>query len=219
MPRRMSRLGIDFVLLKNPPLTESQRQYAKSLGFRQLRSGQWVRHDVPTSPSLRMLEQYGPGHTCKACRDFFRSKTKRVQYCPSCRGIIDTTVTQLNKMLESAAPGSVDQRRSAIAAVEEALTCIFPTGPKTHCGWQVSMETLSLSAMIQSLPRWIGKAHCHHMRHVYWNRFPYSKRFFPYVTSRKEKEELYRHYYNPKWQRKLGRLLGTPAIEIQYPAE
>jgi hypothetical protein len=220
MPRRMSGLGVDFLLLKNPPQTEGQKQFAKSLGFRQVRSGKWVRPDVPTSPSLGMLQEHGPGHTCKACRGFFRSKTQREQYCPSCRGIIDLTAKELTAILHSAFQGSFDQARLAKAAVEEGLTCTFPTGPRTHCGWQVPMKSAAgLSLMIKSVARWATKAHCHHMRHVYWNRFPYSKKFFPYVASRKEREELYRHYYSSKWHRKLDRLLGTPAIEIPYPEE
>jgi hypothetical protein len=220
MPRRMSRLGVDFLLLKNPPQTEGQKLYAKSLGFRQVRSGKWARPDVPANPSLGMLQEHGSGHTCQACRDMFRSKTQRVQYCPSCLGIIDHTAKELTAILHSASQGSFDQARLARAAVEEALTCTFPTGPKPHCGWQVPMKSDgSLSLMIKSVARWAAKAHCHHMRHVYWNRFPYSKKFFPYVASRKEKEELYRHYYSAKWQRKLDRLLGTVAIEIQYPVE
>jgi len=55
------------------------------------------------------------------------------------------------------------------------------------------------------------------MRHVFWNRFPYSKKFFPYVASQEEKEQLYRHYYDSKSQRKQDRILGVPAVEIKYP--
>jgi hypothetical protein len=55
------------------------------------------------------------------------------------------------------------------------------------------------------------------MRHVCWNRFPYSKKFFPFVASKEEKEKQYRDYYDSKWHRELDRILGVPAIEIQYP--
>lgn len=71
--------------------------------------------------------------------------------------------------------------------------------------------------VIEYLRRWVEKAHCHHMRHVFWNRFPYSKKFFPFVASREEKVQLYRHYYDSKSQRKLDRILGVPAVEIEYP--
>jgi hypothetical protein len=55
------------------------------------------------------------------------------------------------------------------------------------------------------------------MRHVHWNRFPYSKKFFPYVESQAQKEAWYREYYDAKWQRKLARQRGVQAIEIDYP--
>jgi hypothetical protein len=218
MPRKINKLAGDFVVLKNPPETLEQQAYAKSLGFRRLRSGQWVRPDVPINPSLEMLQKYGPGHTCKACKGFFRSKVMREQYCPSCRGIIDHTAKQLTDMLQAASQGSFDLARSALAAIEEALTCTFPTGPRTHCGWHVPIGSQpSHSLIIRSLPRWVAKAHCHHLRHVYFNRFPYSKKFFPYVESEAEKKAWYREYYDTKWQRKLARDRGVPAIEIDYP--
>ena len=73
--------------------------------------------------------------------------------------------------------------------------------------------------MIEYRPRWAEKAHCHRMRHVYWNRLPYSKKFFPFLTSKEEREEQYRDYYDSKWNRNLDRILGVPAIEITYPEE
>ena len=213
MPRKINKLAGDFVVLKNPPETQQQQVYAKSLGFRRLRSGQWVCPDVPINPSLEMLQKYGPGHTCKACRCFFRSKVLREQYCPSCRGIIDDTVKHLTEKYQAASQKGFDEARLALAAIEDALTCTFPTGPRTHCGWQVPMgDQPSHSLIIRSLPRWVAKAHRHHMRHVHWNRFPYSKKFFPYVESQANRE-----YYDAKWQRKLARDRGVPAIEIDYP--
>ena len=56
MPRKISKLAGDFVLLLNSPETGKQQKYVKSLGFRQLRSGEWVCADVPTNPSLGMLQ-------------------------------------------------------------------------------------------------------------------------------------------------------------------
>lgn len=73
--------------------------------------------------------------------------------------------------------------------------------------------------VIEYLPRWAERAHCHHMRHVYWNRFPYSKRFFPYVASKEERKNQYRDYYDSKWNRKRDRILGVPTVEITYPKE
>jgi hypothetical protein len=169
-----------------------------------------------------MLLKHGPGHTCRACRGFFRSKTQREQYCPSCRGIIDISVKDLTAILQSAAKGSIEQSRSAITAVHKALACTFPTGPVTRCGWRANQgrsEPQNIAMVIEYLRSWVARAHCHHMRHIFWNRFPYSKRFFPCVASQEEKEQLYRHYYDSKWHRKLDRILGVPAIEIQYPEE
>jgi hypothetical protein len=69
------------------------------------------------------------------------------------------------------------------------------------------------------LRRCVEKAQCHHMRHVFWNRFPYSKKFFPFVASQEEKKKQYRDSYDSKWNQKLDRTLGVPAIEIKYPEE
>jgi hypothetical protein len=52
---------------------------------------------------------------------------------------------------------------------------------------------------------------------VFWNRVPYSKKFFPFVDSQEKKEEAYRDYYDSKWKRKLNRILPVPAVEIEYP--
>jgi hypothetical protein len=219
----MSKLRGQFLLLKNPPQTEGQEAYAKRLGFRKRRSGLWVKPDVAhASPPLEALQKHGPGHTCQACRGFFRSKTQRDQYCPSCRGIIDGCVQELTLILQSAAKGTANQSRSAIATVQKALACTFPTGPITRCGWRANQgrsEPQNIVMVIEYLRRWVEKAHCHHMRHVFWNRFPYSKKFFPFVESQEEKEKQYRDYYDSKWNRKLDRILGVPAIEIKYPEE
>ena len=222
MPCTMSKLRGQFVLLSNPPQTEAQEAYAKRLGFRKRRSGDWVAPVTPVNPALEVLLKHGPGHTCRACRGFFRSKTQREQYCPSCRGIIDSTVKDLTATLQSAAKGTAEQSRSAIAAVHKALACTFPTGPLTRCGWQANQgrsEPKNIVLVIEYLRRWAEKAHCHHMRHVFWNRFPYSKKFFPFVESQEKKEEEYRDYYDSKWKRKLDRILPVPAVEIKYPEE
>jgi hypothetical protein len=46
MPCTMSKLFGQFVLLSNPPQTEAQEAYAKRLGFRKRRSGDWVAPEV-----------------------------------------------------------------------------------------------------------------------------------------------------------------------------
>ena len=223
MPHVMSKLDGQFVRLLNPPQTKGQEGYAKRLGFRRRRSGEWVKPDiVHAHQPLEALQKYGPGHTCHACRDFFRSKTQREQYCPSCRGIIDGTVKDLTARLQSAAKGTKQESSTAIAAVQQELACTFPTGPRTRCGWRANRgrsEPQSIVMVMEYLPHWAEKAHCHHLRHVYWNRFPYSKKFFPYVESKEEREKQYRDYYDSKWNRQLDRILGVPAIEITYPEE
>lgn len=91
-----------------------------------------------------------------------------------------------------------------------------------RCGWRANqgrIEPQSNVLVIEYLPRWVEKAHCHHMRHVHWNRFPYSKKFFPFVASKEERENLYREYYDSKWNRKLACVLGVPTVEIEYPEE
>ena len=219
----MSKLLGRFIRLMNPPQTKGQEAYARRLGFRKRHNANWVKPDIaPASQSPEAVLKYGPGHTCRACRGFFRSKTQREQYCPSCRGIIDGTVKDLTAILQSGAKGSKEQSRVAIVGVQKQLACTYRTGKITRCGWwanQGRSEPQSIATVIEYLPRWAEKAHCHRMRHVYWNRFPYSKKFFPFLESKEEREEQYRDYYDSKWNRKLDRALGVPAIEIRYPEE
>jgi hypothetical protein len=225
MARGMSKLDPTSggVFLKNPPQTPLQRCYAESLGFKRLRSGRWVLPDPPRSRSIEVIEKYGPGHTCKACRDGFRSKKQRDPYCRSCRGIIDVKVKELTGVLRSALNRPAEDQDKARIVLEQELTCTFPISSRMNCEWRANQgrnETESISLLIDYLPGWITKAHCHHMKHVFWNRFPHSRRFFPRLKSPEQEKELYSYYYDTKARRKLTKYL-TEAFEaeITYPEE
>jgi hypothetical protein len=225
MVRGMSKLDPTSggVFLKNAPQTAQQRAYAENLGFKRLRSGQWVLPDPPPASSIEVIEKYGPAHTCKACRDGFHSKKQRDPYCRSCLGIIDLKVKELIGVLRSALNGSVEDQMKARNRITEELICTFPISSKMNCDWIANAgrnEPKDISLLVGYIPGWIAKAHCHHMKHVFWNRFPYSRRFFPRLTSPEQEKELYDFYYSAKARRSLANYLAeTFKAEIEYPEE
>jgi hypothetical protein len=132
------------------------------------------------------------------------------------------TIAELANLLKSALLLTAAEQRQALDVVEQRLTCTYPVTPTSHCGWQANAGRHAPSnarIVLQYLPAWVARAHCHHMRHVFWNRFPYSPRFFPQIPSDSEKEELYRDYYDPKWRRKFDSMVGDLEVEIDYPED
>lgn len=221
----MSKLEgtLNRFLVKNPPKTPGQVAYAEYIGARRLPSGIWVLVDPSRTPPLSVIQQYGPGHTCKACRDVFRSKKPRDRYCRSCRAIIDNTTAELIDALKSVLSLSPEAQRKALQVVEERLTCTYPVTPTAHCGWYANTGRHApyhdARRILERLPAWVARAHCHFMRHVFWNRFSYSPRFFPHVLSDGSKMEQRRFHYDPKWRRKFDSSVGDLEIELDYPEE
>jgi hypothetical protein len=98
-------------------------------------------------------------------------------------------------LLEAILQSGIDSEekwREAWFKVEEELKCPV-------CGWiqnegRIVPEDFLL--VLEYLPDWIGRAHHHHFRHAYWNRFPYSRRFAPEITP-EERESIYGSNANP----------------------
>ncbi len=208
-------------VIRNPPATVEQVAYAKSMGARQLRSGKWVLPEPSRTPPLSVI-QYGPGHTCRACKEVFRSERQRDRYCRSCRAIIDRKGAELTNQLKSTLNLSAEEQRKALESIEEKLTCDYRISPTAKCGWHSNAGRYiptDTELILKRLPAWVARDHCHYMRHVFWNRFPYSPRFFPHFSSDSERAEQYRLHYDQKWRRALNRFVGDLEIELNYPVE
>lgn len=80
-------------------------------------------------------------------------------------------------------------------------------------------EITDTRTVLDHLPEWIESMHCHHMRHLFWNFFPYSPRFFPQNIPGEEEAELYEEYYDPEYRKKWELPPDEFFVEIQYPAE
>jgi hypothetical protein len=72
--------------------------------------------------------------------------------------------------------------------------------------------------VLDYLPGWVEAMHCHFMRHVFWNSFPYTRRFFPQRFTEQERQEAYDFVYTRNWE-KLGEQLFRDELvfELQYP--
>lgn len=172
--------------LENPPQTEDERLIALEFGFVELAAGQWVRPPRDSRPPLEIIQKYPHGHTCRACKDHFRSRKPRDPYCISCDNIICDGLKKLGGILQAALKLSPDKQRRAWEEVEKELTCSI-------CGWQGNQnreEPGDFAGLLENLPRWIERAHLHFMRHMFWNRFPYSRWFTPQLSAA-EKESYF----------------------------
>jgi hypothetical protein len=172
--------------LENTPQTEEERQIATSLGFVEHHSGQWVRPPEDFSPPLGIIQKYPYGHQCRACKSSFRSQKSRDSYCISCDNIMRDARKKLQGILGAALSLRPDEQRRAWAEVEEALTCPM-------CAWHGNQnrdEAADLAGVLEKLPRLVETSHRHFMRHMFWNRFPYSRWFTPKLIPQ-EKETYY----------------------------
>jgi hypothetical protein len=181
--------------LENPPQTEEERQIARLIGFVELPSGKWVREPQDFRPPLEIIQKYPYGHRCRACQSSFRSQKPRDQYCISCDNIMREALQKLQGIVEEAMKFSPDEQRQACAEVEKALMCPM-------CAWQGNQnrdDAADLAGVLENLPRLVEKSHRHFMRHMFWNRFPFSRWFTPKLTPQ-EKET----YYGKKdWLKKV----------------
>ncbi len=174
--------------LQNPPQTDEERQIALECGFVELATNQWVRPPRDLRPPLKIIQKYPHGHTCHACKDSFRSQRPRDPYCVSCDNIVRDRLKKLEGILQAALKLSPDQQRRAWEEVENELTCPM-------CGWQGNQnreEPGDFAGLLENLPRRVERAHLHFMRHMFWNRFPYSRWFTPQLTAA-EKESCFGH--------------------------
>jgi hypothetical protein len=118
------------------------------------------------------------------------------------------TLANLQNVLRSALAKTVEDQREAWVTIEKELGC-------PDCGWNENKNRYRPSGLGEISDRlrvWVEKAHCHFMRHVYWTRFGYSKRFCPPVTPEEKKEQA-------KLAKRLDLLTGAMTIEICYPSE
>ena len=124
---------------------------------------QWFESLSPPWPPPGILREHYR-HRCQACRQPFFSKRGRDRFCDSCRRIIATRTDELETIAKNAG-----QR-----AVLEALEC-------SDCGWvgfNSNRATPQNSpVLLEYLPAWAAKAHCHFMHHVFFNRFRPCRRF------------------------------------------
>jgi len=174
--------------LENPPQTEDERLIAQECGFVELATGQWVRPPRDLRPPLEIIQKYPHGHTCRACKDSFRSQRPRDPYCVSCDNIIRNRLRNLEGILQAALKLSPDKQRRAWEEVEKELTCPM-------CSWQGNQnrgEPGDFAGLLENLPRWVDRAHRHFMRHMFWNRFPYSRRFTPQLSAAEKESYIER---------------------------
>lgn len=151
------------------------------------------------SARLDLLQLFGPGHSCRACRDLFYSHQARESLCGSCRLIVEDRV----KALEAIVTGSSDVAQ-AFARVKAELKC--SDCQQRWPGRKRPPKTIE--QLRAALPAWALADHCHFMRHVFFNRFPYSKRFFPPLPP-KQAREIYQYTFSRKWQQKWERFFKT----------
>lgn len=211
MALKINKLKEGRAILSNPPTSQSQRAYAFSIGYREKGPGLWVLRERRPPLTLKMIEEHGPGHLCKACKTFFCSTKQRDQYCLSCRIIIEGIAMRLAAKIAAVSSG-ID----ALSLIDEELVCTYPVSSKLNCEWKRNEKRMvpkGLHQLSDYIPGWAEKAHCHHMRHIFFNRFPYSKRFFPALKSKEESEESRRYYYEN------DRLFNEVRVEIDYPDE
>jgi len=171
--------------LLTPPQTDYERRVAEELGFVQTASGQWVKFEPDPRASVEVIRKWPYPRRCRACRDQFRSR-RRVAYCGSCRSILDKALRQLESILREALNTAEKQQLRAWYRVERELAC-------PQCGWTANAGRAvptDLGLTIEYLPGWVERAHLHFFRHVFWNRFPYNRRFAPQI-SQEEKRSIY----------------------------
>jgi hypothetical protein len=164
--------------LLTPPQTDFERRIAENLGFVQSPSGQWVRFEPDPRPSVEVIRKWPYPRRCRACRDQFRSR-RRVAYCGSCRRILDNALRRLESILCNALNKNEEQQREARAKIEEDLAC-------PQCGWTENagrVVPIDLELTLKYLRGWVERAHLHFFRHVFWNRFPYNRRFAPPISA------------------------------------
>jgi hypothetical protein len=226
MANRISRLkrNLRGMVLVNPPQTTAQRAWAESLGFHKQSTGDWVsRNGPPLNPSLAFLDKFGFGHICQACKSPFRSKKQRDQFCASCRLILEDHLAKCRRFIVPVLNAPSEQQRTARENLENYLTCRFPIKDGNGCGWTANKgrsEPSDLRLVLESLPDWVKAMYRHFIRHVFWNRFPYSRRFFPQNVSEEAREELREWAYSQATQKEMVALIGdSVGVEIKYPAE
>src|SRR5207248_907043 len=124
--------------------------------------------------------------------------------CESCRRIMKAHLDEQRSLLLAVRNGSA--QREALGQLEEFLMCKEPWTDGRRCGWTANQnrkQPREISEVLEKLPDWIKSAHHHFMRHVSFNRFPHSPRFFPRNLSRQESDELYTECYDGKLREAL----------------
>jgi hypothetical protein len=99
---------------------------------------------------------------------------------------MDEIRERLEAVLRAALDAPEEERKKARSRVERELTC-------SECGWAQNEGRIvpeNLGLILEYLPAWIERAHRHFFRHVFWNRFPYSRRFAPEITA-EERQFIY----------------------------
>jgi len=205
--------------LINPPRTSEQRVYAEGWGFREMPTGEWMRLGPSRNPPLKIIKEYGLGRLCRACHAPFRSKKARGRYCQSCRSIMEDHLQKWTLTITAANNAPEETKRAVLEELEQFLQCSYPIKGGTKCGWMGNgiWDLTGGRWVLLHLPQWIESMHCHHMRHVFWNRFCYSPRFFPQNIPDQEKEESYREVYDPKYREEWELPPDEFFVEIQYP--
>ena len=130
---------------------------------------------------------------------------------------------ECTKGLLPALDGTKEAQAAATSMVEEMLACTYPAANGKKCGWFANWGRIrprSARGVLESLPDWVEAMHCHFMHHVFWSRFPYSKRFFPKLGEKVEREELFESVYGRSRREGIEFLDGDRlVVEIEYPPE
>jgi len=127
---------------------------------------------------LSLLREWPYGHHCGICRDFFRSKKARDPCCTSCRTIIDDLAEGLRQIVTERTDSGVTNVRKLVGEVLARCTC-------HDCGWEANANRMiprDLPSLLEYLPGWAARYVQHYMRHVFWNRFRYNRRFAPRLS-------------------------------------
>jgi hypothetical protein len=127
------------------------------------------------------------------------------------------------EFLLPAVNASTDLQQAAREKLEDFLACTYPLKGGRKCGWTEnngrSVPT-EIRLLLGYLPGWVETMHRHFMQHVFWNRFPFSRRFFPQNIFEQERQELYRWAYDRTLEKKVEAEFGQKfGMEIDYPDE
>ena len=140
---------------------------------------------------------------CRACKSYFQSERSRLRWCPFCSATITRETDRLTTLLESVQDSPPEMQKEAISEMWDALTCKDLIRRGKECGWRgngqryIPKDALRMKTCIEG---WVITAHCHFMRHIFWNRFLPSYRFWPRPETEREVSLTQWEAEQPDWK-------------------